>query len=371
MKAGGYAWLQITDAGILGISGPGFVFRVNTTLPYCGYEQTTVDLAGSTVNGTPTPYAPLASSASGLFTGNVYGIAVYPSTSAALSIFASNDPMLTNLGNTATAYVQVLNPNLTANTTFANGTNWAQGIAVNSTGTTFYVASTYSQGSPTVQMYGGAGITSIGPVGAGVTFNPPDTLPQAMAGKMGAPEFVAVAPNSGTYPNGLFVTDSATNDFADVLVFNFPPANGAAVTYWNSQIGTSTSPTGIATDGTTVYVADSGNNQIETYAVNGVLSNAWKTDNNPAGRTNFSGPQGIAVDSSLRELFIADTNNNRVVEMTTSGVFKAAWGTWGLGTTLSPSTFNLPAAIAVDGANPPDVYVADSANKRVLVFKGF
>jgi len=365
MKAGGYAWLQITDAGILGISGPGFVFRINTTLPYCGYEKTTVDLAGSAVNGTPTPYAPLASSASGLFTGNVYGIAVYPSTSAALSIFVSNDPMVNAFTNTNSAYVQVLNPNLTANTTFANGTNWAQGIAVNSTGTTFYVASTYSQGAPTVQMYGGTGITSIGPAGAGTTFIPPDLPTKALAGQMGAPEFVAVAPNSGIYPNGLFVTDSATNGVADVLVFN-PPAVGAAATYWNGQIGTSTSPTGIATDGTTSYIADSGNNQIETYTVNGLLGNSWTTDNNPAGAVAFSGPQGIALNAAEGLLFIADTNNNRVVEMTTTGVFKATWGTWGLGTA---GNFNLPVAIAVDGATPPNVYVADSANKRVLEFK--
>jgi len=51
-------------------------------------------------------------------------------------------------------------------------------------------------------------------------------------------------------------------------------------------------------------------------------------------------------------------------------VFKAAWGTWGLGTAITPSTFNLPTAIAVDGASPPNVYVADSGNKRVLAFKG-
>jgi sugar lactone lactonase YvrE len=145
---------------------------------------------------------------------------------------------------------------------------------------------------------------------------------------------------------------------------------GTAVTYWNGQIGSSTSSNGIATDGTTVYVADSGRNQVELYSVNGVSGGTWTSDNNPNGMVAFSAPQGIALDSAKSELFIADTGNNRVVEMTTAGVFKASWGPWGLGTGVLPSTLNGPTGIAVDGANPPNVYVLDTNNVRVLQFKG-
>ncbi len=376
MKAGGYAWLQITNAGIVGISGPSLVFRVNTTVPYCGYEQTTADLAGLAVNGTPTPYAPLASSAA--FSGNIYGIAVYPSTSAALSIFASNDQYVQASGTSGTANVQVLDPtSLAASATFATG-NWAQGLAVNSTGTTIYVAVTYPPpgglnptSPPVVQMYSLPNLNLIGAAGAGTSITGSDNTVQASAADMDAPEFLAVSPIT---PFNVFVTDSGTNDFADVMVLQGPTtivgrAATSSTPYWNGQIGTSTSPAGIATDGTTVYVADSGHNQIETYTVNGVPGSTWTTDNNPAGAVPFSGPQGIALNSALGELFIADTNNNRVVEMTTAGVFKAAWGP-SLGTSVSPATFNLPVAIAVDGATPPNVFVADSANKRVLKFLG-
>jgi len=358
---GGYAWLQITNAGVIGVSGPSFVFRLNTTQNYCGYEQSKADGAGPT----PTPYAPTVSSVAGVITGNDYGISVFPANSAATSIFVSDAVSGTN-----TSFVRVLNPALT-NTANITGLSWAQGVAVNSAGTSLFVACTYSQGAALVQIYSLPNLISNGSAGAGASIVLPDNLVQALAGKMNAPEFLAVAPNSGTYPNGLFVTDSGSNGFADVLVMPAPVSFlSAAVTYWNGQIGTNTSPTGIATDGTTVYVADAGHNQIETYGVKGGSGSTWTSDNNPHGAVGFSGPQGIAVNHALGELFIADTGNNRVVEMTTSGVFKATWGTWGLGTGVTPSTFNLPVAIAVDGASPPNVYVADSANKRVLVFKG-
>jgi hypothetical protein len=365
---GGYAWLQITNAGVVGVSGPSFVFRLNTTKNYCGYEQSKVDGAGPA----PTPYAPTFSSVA--FTGNVYGIAVYPSTAPAVSIFASNDSFVQSSGNSGSAFVQVLSPSLAAGATFANG-NWAQGIAVNSAATTAYVAVTYpppggvfGYSPAVVQMYALPGLTLIGTAGSAASITGADSTGQASGGNMEAPEFLAVSPIT---PFNLFVTDSGTNGFADVMVLQGPTTiAGRAVTYWNGQIGTSTSPTGIATDGTTVYVADSGHNQIETYTANGVPGSTWTSDNNPKGAVGFSGPQGIAVNSALGEIFIADTNNNRVVEMTTAGVFKAAWGTWGLGTSVTPSTFNLPVAIAVDGATPPNVYVADSANKRVLAFKG-
>jgi hypothetical protein len=252
-----------------------------------------------------------------------------------------------------------------------------EGLALNSAGTSLYVADPNSEDVRLLQTTSPYTSTLVGKGG-----EPPPTLPapgpsgqNAINGYTFSPEYVAVVPSNGaSYPNDLFMTDSGTGGVADVLVFNYPTiVNGDAVTYWNGQIGTSASPAGIATDGTTVYVADSGNDQIEAYNVNGVFNNAWKTDNNPDGRTAFSQPQGIALDSALGEIFIADTGNNRVVEMTTSGLFKASWGTSGLGTVPGggPSTFSGPAAIAVDGAVPPNVFVADSGNKRVLQFKGF
>jgi len=355
---GGYAWLQITNAGAPGVSGPGFVFRLNTTQNYCGYEQSKVD---------GTPYAP-----SLVFNGiaaNSYGKAVYPSNGTATSIFVSDatEPG----GLTTTANVHVFNASATPVATFGPlaPLSSANGLAVNAAGTTIYVADPIGKKVSMFTMGTWAFGGSVG-FGAGTL---PDTPSQASQARFFSPEFVAASPSSGTYPNDIYITDSGTAGIADVVVANYPTtSSGPATTFWNGQIGTSTSSTGIATDGTTVYVADAGKNQIETYDANGVSGSTWTTDNNPFNPKAFSGPQGIALDtvSSPQLLFIADTGNNRVVEMTTSGVFKAAWGP-SLGGSITPSTFNNLTAIAVDGATPPNVFVVDSNNYRVLQFKGF
>ncbi len=50
--SGGYAWLQVTAVG----NYVTFEFRPNTTLNYCGYEQTNIDKSGACGNnGTPIP----------------------------------------------------------------------------------------------------------------------------------------------------------------------------------------------------------------------------------------------------------------------------------------------------------------------------
>jgi len=45
--AGVHAWVQVTDPGTIGATGPSFRFRVNSTLPYFAYEQTSPDVAST------------------------------------------------------------------------------------------------------------------------------------------------------------------------------------------------------------------------------------------------------------------------------------------------------------------------------------
>ena len=51
LSTGGYAWVQITDVGV---TGPSFFFRTNTTFPYYAYQQTTFDLNYVTPTFTPS-----------------------------------------------------------------------------------------------------------------------------------------------------------------------------------------------------------------------------------------------------------------------------------------------------------------------------
>src|ERR1035437_5640181 len=73
-------------------------------------------------------------------------------------------------------------------------------------------------------------------------------------------------------------------------------------------------PTQIATDGTSVYVADSGNSSIrritladmKVKTIAGQPGTAGKTEGNP-GKSKVSAPRGIAVDK--KAIYVADTGN--------------------------------------------------------------
>jgi hypothetical protein len=81
------------------------------------------------------------------------------------------------------------------------------------------------------------------------------------------------------------------------------------------------------------------------------------------GSGDFSGPQGIATDSSNGNLFVADVWNGRIEEVTASGDYVTAWD--GRGT---PATFfNGVYGVAVDAAHDR-VYVTEQWNNVVDVF---
>ena len=86
------------------------------------------------------------------------------------------------------------------------------------------------------------------------------------------------------------------------------------------------------------------------------------TDGNPpGGGTPFNKPQGVAYSSITGYIYIADTNNNRIVIMnaSTSAYVNSLGPGFGL---------NGPTGLKVDNATPPNIYVADSGNHRVVVF---
>lgn len=103
-------------------------------------------------------------------------------------------------------------------------------------------------------------------------------------------------------------------------------------------------PAGLADDQAgTIYVADSGNNQIQ------VIGNG-----STIAISGFSSPEGVALDGA-GNIFIADTGNNAVKE-----IVAATGATHSLG---GGFTFSGPRGVSIDRAG--NLYVADTGNGAV------
>jgi tripartite motif-containing protein 71 len=173
-------------------------------------------------------------------------------------------------------------------------------------------------------------------------------------------------------PIGGLATDAAGNvyviDSSHDRVEKFSPS-GVFITAWGRkgtglgefEFGSSENYTqppggGIAVSGAHVYVADSGNNRIERFNLEGGEPIAWGSYGSGPGQ--FSYPRGVAANES--EVVVSDDDNHRVEKFNTEGAFEAQAGTEGDG----PSQFAFPYGIALDAAG--DVFVADDSNDRIV-----
>ena len=205
---------------------------------------------------------------------------------------------------------------------------YPNGLAVNSAGTTVYVAeSTGDPNSPSnsIQILN----SSLSPVGSITGFG---------TTAFGSPNGVAVNPINGN----IFVVDSVSN-----AVYEFTSA-GVTVLSWSSWSGgmvtSFNQPEGIAVDSTgNIYVADSYNSTVEEFTAGNAVTygNQWNL-----GVSSI--PSAIAVDGS-GNLFVADAGQTLVQYYNGS-----AWTSW---PTVSGSDLF---GIAVDSSD--NVYTADAGN---------
>jgi tripartite motif-containing protein 71 len=105
----------------------------------------------------------------------------------------------------------------------------------------------------------------------------------------------------------------------------------------------------------TVYVADTGNNRIQSFTSSGT----FLRESSPQG---LQGPRGVAT-SAAGNVYVADTDSNRILEFDPN--INSRIRTWGsLG--LADSQFDHPSGVAVDTLG--NVYVADTGNNRIQEF---
>lgn len=128
-------------------------------------------------------------------------------------------------------------------------------------------------------------------------------------------------------------------------------------------------PAGVAVDSAgNVYVADTGNNLIRKITAAGLVttfagSGTAGTGDGNGTAAQFSGPKGIAIDSS-GTLYVADTNNYTIRKITPAGVVTTLAGVAGVyGDTdgsKSAAQFGYLNGITVDSSGK--LYVSDSNN---------
>jgi DNA-binding beta-propeller fold protein YncE len=120
-------------------------------------------------------------------------------------------------------------------------------------------------------------------------------------------------------------------------------------------------PRGIAVRGTRLFVADDQHHRLVVFDTGGHLLRAVGQNGSGPGQLNF--PYGVATDAPGR-VFVADDLNHRVVRFSSGPVYpyKGRWGSYG----TAPGRLAYPRGIAVDAVG--SVYVADTGNDRIDVF---
>ncbi|TLY04877.1 MAG: 6-bladed beta-propeller [Thaumarchaeota archaeon] len=153
-----------------------------------------------------------------------------------------------------------------------------------------------------------------------------------------------------------FYVDAAQADNKEML-----DTKKFTVPTFSSKFGSTnfTEPNGIAIDSdNNVYVVDSGHSKVMRLDSNGTFALNWGSWGSSNGQ--FKHPTGIFVNKNY--VFVADSGNARIQMFDNSGNFLYAWGIYGMG----PSMFHSPVAMALDETG--DLFVADSDRDTIQIF---
>jgi len=158
----------------------------------------------------------------------------------------------------------------------------------------------------------------------------------------------------------LFVSDTGNNTIRKVT------AAGVVTSFTGSVFS---APQGIVAQGSDLYVADSENHAIRKVTSSGTVTTFAGSDTGEEGYADLTGtaarfraPKGMATDGSF--LYVADTGNHsiRKIDIGSGAVTTLAGDGFPGLPTDTPSRFRSPEGIAVLGSN---FYVADTGNHAI------
>ncbi len=157
-------------------------------------------------------------------------------------------------------------------------------------------------------------------------------------------------------------------EFGNNRIQTFSPGGGFLRKWGSEGIGDGQfiQPRGIEAAGGQVYVSDSSNGLrgltaklIQVFNAAGDFRFKFGTAGGQRGELN--GPRGMTTDAA-GNLYVADSGNNKIVKFTSQGGFLDEFGTFG----SADGQFRSPTDVAVDGAG--NIYVADLGNDRIQKF---
>ncbi len=246
--------------------------------------------------------------------------------------------------------------------------NSPKGIVYDGTNANIYVTDT---GNHTIRKIALSGSPTVSTI-AGTSTSSGSTDGTGTAALFNAPEGITT---DGT---NLYVTDTGNHTIRQIVISSgvVTTLAGAAGSSGTSD-GTGTaalfnSPKGITTDGTNLYVTDTGNHTIRQIVISsGVvttlagLAGSSGTSNGTGTAALFNSPEGITSDGIY--LYVTDTGNHTIRRMaiysqtvdTLAGTAGSSGTTDGSGTS---ALFNSPKGIATDGAA---LYVIDTGNHTI------
>lgn len=113
-----------------------------------------------------------------------------------------------------------------------------------------------------------------------------------------------------------------------------------------------------------VWVADRGNHRIQEFDSKGnFILKFGNTDGHASSAPGkFDNPRHVEVDKALKFVYVADSKNNRIQQFDINGTFVKVIGQYG----NKPGEFNLPTTIEMDSSG--NFFVNERGNERIQKF---